>query len=137
MCAVAVAAMAVGKGLRYVLARIPTIRHQDGQRHPRTRDLLAFLGSHGIFAGMICDVTGRLDETTRLQFDCPLKGRPAILSVPSTVFKESWHYVFWDGKNVRDPCPSASSLATLADYQVFEVIPLTYIDERPVKHFKS
>ena len=121
--------MAIGKGLRYTLNRIGTVKHQDGQLFARTRHMLAFLGSHGIFCGMTCDVNGPIDREMRMQFDCRMLGRPAILTTPSRVFKGAFHYVFWDGSVVRDPSPLVAETTALEDYQFIEIIPLTYIDE--------
>jgi hypothetical protein len=111
-----------------------TICHQDGQRYPRTRDVLSFLGSHGIIVGQ----TFQPEDKTAARW-CPrekyacqlrLKDRPAILSVPSNGFDGHWHYTFWDGRFVRDPSPDEPEKGHLEDYDVYEIWPLTYVDER-------
>jgi len=139
-CGAAVAAMAVGKGIRYVLARVPERFYRDGQRWPKTRDLLGFLGNHGIHTGEIFEA---VDQTTGMQVNrssyCEdrflFRDRPAILTVSSKAF--CWHYVFWDGQHVRDPSPTEPDTTDLDQYGVFEVIPLVYVDERLQMRKKS
>ena len=134
-CGAAVAAMAVGRGLRYVLNRVPDIRHRDGQRWLRTRDLLGFLGNHGIHSGELGVAEDSengmvLNRAAYLELCTSLRGRPCILSVPSGSFPGYWHYIFWDGQDVRDPSPSVGEITRLEDYRVFEAMPLVYVDER-------
>jgi hypothetical protein len=131
-CGIAVAAMVVGKGLRYAMNRMPDRRHRDGQRWARTRDILSFLGSHGIVMGMWVEITsGELQPDQQLSFSVQMSDRPAILSIRSRIFPGYYHYLFWDGSIVRDPSPSVAEELPLEAYNVLEVIPLIYLDERP------
>ena len=135
LCGVCVAAMAVGKGLRYTLNRIGTIKHQDGQSYARTRDMLEFLGGHGIHWGMTMAVSDgsllRSDREELIPFR--LAGWPSICTVPSQVLEGGLHYVFWDGEVIRDPSPSVGDEAPLDSYSagMVDIVPLTYLDERP------
>jgi len=128
LCGVAVAAMAVGKGLRYVLNRINTVSWPDGLQYARTCDVLEFLGSHGIFCGLICEPQRRLRSGDGMLFEMTLDSRPCIFTVPSETFEGRFHYVFWDGQRVRDPNPTKPETTRIEDYDVVsEIIPLTYI----------
>jgi hypothetical protein len=71
-----------------------------------------------------------LDRSTYFRLETPLRDRPAILTVPSEAFEGFWHYIFWDGHDVRDPSPSVGETAKLQDYRVLEAMPLVYVDER-------
>jgi len=133
LCGVAVCAMIVGRGMRYVLNRIGTVKHQDGKPYSRTRHVLEFLGGHGVVCGMIVDVSSRISADMPLQFDASLRDRPSILSVRSESFGGCYHYVFWDGQRLHDPNPQMNDLQP-QDYDIIEIIPLTYLDERPLKN---
>jgi hypothetical protein len=130
VCCAAVAAMAVGGSLDYALDQMsPTAWSEDGEPYFKTRELLIFLGRHGIAVGMSFTMTeGVLRADDSLRFDVSLRGIKAILTVPSPTRPKDWeHFVFWDGKHVRDPNPALPETTDIEDYQVLTVYPLMYI----------
>jgi hypothetical protein len=83
LCVAAVAAMAVGRGLRYAMNRMPSRRWRDGKPHHKTRDLLAFLGGHGIYCGLTwcIDSDGSVDM---LEASVTMAGRAAICVIQAS-----------------------------------------------------
>lgn len=133
ICGAAVAAMATGKTLWETLCEMKASYCQsDGKQFYKTREVLKFIGGHGIFTGAVGIATDkftlRWNEVFTLNI-C-LAGRQAILVVPSTVFEGKSHFVFWDGRYVRDSNPSLPDTTNIEDYEIEEIIPLTYIDEK-------
>jgi len=134
LCVACVAAMAVGKGLRYAMNRMTPTRWPDGRHYYKVRELLKFLGQHGICPGLIFGPPpGPVTKTTPLGCDVPLKARPAVLSIPSAHFPNTEHMLFWDGDVVRDPDPDMPDTVSLVRYRIVEIMPLTYLDERPTR----
>lgn len=131
VCGAAVAAMATGCTLIEAMAGMkPTYCQDDGACFFKTREVLTFLCKRGIYVGMICMVQdGKLWPDADIKFDVNMANLCALLLVPSKVFEGKSHYVFWDGKHVRDPSPRVPETTRLEDYEVQELYPLTYIDE--------
>lgn len=130
VCVAAVAAMAVGRTLRYAENRMKPTKVEGGHYY-KTSELLKFLGDHGIYAGAIWwwDEPVWADKDTVLKLELPLAGRQAIMCAPSESFKGYYHVVFWDGQHVRDPSSTVPDTTDLETYQILEIVPLTYIEE--------
>ncbi len=128
--------MIVGETLDYVTDRIPAAIHKgDGQPYYLTRNLFAFIASHGVYCGLFAgpaeghefflgadlpesfDLTMHVDE------------RPAIVAVKSDTFPDGEHYVFWDGRVIRDPSALYPDEMPRDKYRVIEWFPLTYCDD--------
>jgi hypothetical protein len=125
--------MAVGQPLQYAMAGMTsTPCPEDGQPYYPMRELLIFLAQHGIMAGMFFNtVPGTIlvaDDSYRV--DVSLQDIKAILAVTSPTRPKDWeHFVFWDGKHVRDPNPAVPATTALEDYKLLSIYPLTYLDE--------
>jgi hypothetical protein len=132
ICVAAVAAMVVGKGLRYAENRMKLTydRKMQGYYY-KYREILGFVGSHGIFcgAGWHKKVTGReFRSYSSLRWETPTSVA-AIMSVKSGLLCGACHLVFWDGRRVRDPDPSKPDRCKIIDYDIIDWIPLCYLDD--------
>jgi hypothetical protein len=134
ICAAAVAAMVVGEDLEYAVARMTPLYFKDDPNDPwyPTRELLGFIGKHGIHPGLIFNVNHPelLAVEEKVTYEFTLKGMPAIIIVPSTKFTGYEHYIFWDGCVVRDPNPNIPDECDLNSYLPNQIIPLIYVDEQ-------
>ena len=125
LCGAAVCAMATGVDLDEVLLEMSV--HTTGW--PSLTHVLTFLGRRGITVGinLNCGWGKTLRGDATLSFDLPLEGRPCIMVVPSGR-DDTQHYVFWDGRVVRDPDRKKPAEMPLEAYVVLEVWPLVYND---------
>ena len=131
LCGAAVVATAVGESIVYALNRMTPVYHKsDEEGYFRTREVLQFLGSHGIVVGMAVEIDdGHFEPHTSVRVDFNMRDICAILAVDSEGLPGFDHWVFWDGHNVRDPNPNMPETTDIEDYNVIEVYPLCYLDE--------
>lgn len=131
LCGAAVAAMAVGESIVYALNRMtPTYRKGDDEGYFRHREMLQFLGSHGIMVGMSLEIDdGHFERHMDIHVNLNMRDIFAILVVSSEGFPGFDHWVFWDSHDVRDPNPSLPETTDIEDYNVISVYPLCYLDE--------
>jgi hypothetical protein len=131
VCGAAVTAMAVGCTLQQAYDGMWRTMNK-GKPYFRTSEVLKFLGAHGIYSGPIAfNDDGGLDEidaSTDIIFTCPMS-RAAIITVKSRTHSDWTHYVFWDGKHVRDPHPDEPDTTDLKDYDILDIMFLTYLTE--------
>jgi hypothetical protein len=131
VCGAALAAMVVGCTLEEAQARMMPSFHEK-KRFYKTREILKFIGGHGVICGMTFSVDdGLLWHDADIKFSVNMQDIYAIVVVESSVYAGYSHYVFWDGKNVHDPNPHVEEISNLEDYVVQDVYPLTYVDEAP------
>jgi hypothetical protein len=134
ICVAAVAAMATGETLQQAYAAMtPTMHKEEGKPFFKTVELLKYLGAHGIFSGIMVSEDNAylsgLDENTDVVATCPMNKLCAILTVRSDTDSNWTHYVFWDSQHVRDPNPSKPDTTCLTDYEILDIMFITYLEE--------
>jgi len=129
MCAAAVVAMAIGKDLTYVLNN-GVMTPSGISVYMQVRHVLAMLGEHAILCGLpLVSLPKNMDGSEELELPFNLIGWPSIVTVPSEI-ENSTHVVFWDGYVVRDPNPKVPETTGLEQYEILELWPLCYIEEK-------
>ena len=97
-----------------------------------TRELISYAAKHGVLMGVFGEIRdGQVQEDQQIEFSWPMKGNRALLVVPSPTMADQGiqHWVYWDGKYVRDPNPKAPDRCRITDYDVLEIWPLISIAE--------
>jgi len=133
ICGAAVVAMATGSTLRQAYdAMWCTMHKEEGKPYFRTSELLKFLGAYGIYSGpLVSSEHGDLFDIascSEVVLKCPMS-LAAIMTVRSKTRSDWTHYVFWDGEHVRDPHPGMPDTSNLKDYEVLDIMFLTYLEE--------
>ena len=128
LCGVAVVAMATGKTLDYARDRL---RRKYG-RH--TGGLNLYLAQHGVMMGFayaydVESPEGRGSFLPRVYLRWDRDDHPAIIGVDSGNDPDWTHWVFWDGKVIRDPNPRTPDVRMPCEFEgkVIDVWPLTYL----------
>lgn len=133
-CLACCAAMSVGKDLKDVYKFLGHDGSGIDQEslHPEKRqsfnwiEIARYLAHNGYLLGSWallngCNLTG-IDE---IHFTLKIKECQAILQVPSErLGGECMHAIYWDGFKIYDPSPGAKENPELADYKVFQFIPV-------------
>lgn len=125
VCVACVAAMVVGRGLKYAQNRMVPNR----QGIYTTEELIKFLGAHNIAYGILLHpkVPGaRYSGHKQMNIKFPWHNNPAILSVYNGSSDVN-HAVFWDGKYVRDPFPYVPDTMDLSSYRILDINFITYL----------
>lgn len=133
VCTAAVAAMALGEHISYAQDRM-TPSYHEGKAYYKTRELLGILGYHGILTGLtLISQDGKLSRDSDITYELTMSDIFAVIVVKSKNYVDFSHFVFWDGKHVRDPDPGVSVTTDLEDYVVQDVYPLCYLEEEDDK----
>ena len=71
----------------------------------------------------------RSDIPKRVEIDWKIDGLPFVVGVDSETRDNTFHWVFWDGKVVRDPAPHVPDERPRSDYdcKVVDMYPILYI----------
>lgn len=132
ICTACVTAMASGESLTVVEQAMQPTPIPDGSYFYRTSEMLKFLGGRGIFCGMTFGIGCKLTESDVslvVPVEFTMNGHPSIISVSSQTYEEAEHFVFWDGKHIRDPNPFYPEITPIDLYHILEIIPITYIND--------
>lgn len=130
-CGAAVAAMAVGDSTIGFASREMRATDRDGHRYYKTREIAKFLAEHGVLMGthfVIHENPVKADAPVPVEFP-PLTEWPCILAAKSERSKDVDHWIFWDGKCVRDPNPEKPDERKIEEFTLIEIYPLIYLDE--------
>lgn len=137
VCGAATVAMAIGVTLEEAEEMMEPTHLSDGSHYYKTREVLRVLGAHGIQCGLGIQInpkySDKITPDTELEFLIKLsEDYKALVVVKSETFSGKYHYVFWDGEQIRDPSPCVN-VSSLTDYDIVEIVPLIYIDETECK----
>jgi hypothetical protein len=124
----AVVAMATGISLFATKEKLSNTQHA-GRFYYKTTEMMRWLAVRGVQCGLSFNVAKRAYADVPVEIKWTFEGNPAILAVKSVKYRDAEHWVFWDGKAVRDPNPDVGDTRHLDEYEILEIYPLTYFDE--------
>lgn len=135
ICAACMVAVATGHDLAVVEAAMTKTPLPDGSYYYLTSECIAYLGRCGIHAGLTFQpsINGnpiRIPSVDDAWIDLKwsMAGNPCALVVRSRFYANAEHFVFWDGAVIRDSS-SPNETDALGDYELIDIIPLTYYDD--------
>ncbi len=121
-CMACVLGMIINKSEEYVLNWFkyygPPFNNQDA---------FIFLAHHGIFFGIAFEeIHFQEDDIHGIM---SIKERPLLITVKSENYEDKTHAIYWDGFQIKDPCPTTKK-TKIKEYEIKEIYPLLRTKER-------
>lgn len=137
-CYACVAAMITGQTLKDVCEYVghDGSYYKEDSTHPEKKagfghvEIWKYLLEYGYTVGTysIFQEPSNIDGYDEIQFSIKIGECRAILQVVSKMLPNCTHIIYWDGKTIFDPSPSAEKSPSLSDYQVLKFIPVFRFD---------
>ena len=131
ICGACLVAMITGQDLKLVRSAM-THTTKGEYTYYKEQEIIKYLASLGVYVGLrAIPLHPRSWHPANLvEFKWEFYDHPAILAVKSKIYDCADHWVFWDGKVVRDSSwTSENETDELQDYDILEIIPILYTED--------